>query len=69
MIEEFLRRAAKWHGHFDRDHIDDLHVLTSNLLIAASSLTAFKAFHGQPLECLNPPNFADSWNSVSFVCI
>lgn len=64
-ILTLLQRSKRWHRHFDRDLIDDFHTFTSNILIATSSLSAFKAFHGQPLECLNPPNFADHWNAVS----
>lgn len=48
------------------DSIDCLHYfLTTNLLIAASTITAWKMFDGNAIECMLPIRFPNSWVTVS----
>lgn len=47
------------------DSVDSLnYFVTTNLLVVFSGLSAYKAYAGDPLDCLLPTRFSSSWQSV-----
>ncbi|EFO13516.2 innexin inx-11 [Loa loa] len=47
------------------DNIDRLHYfLTTNLLIAASTIVTWKMFEGSAIECMLPASLPNSWIRV-----
>uniref|UniRef100_A0A8R1TX68 Innexin n=1 Tax=Onchocerca volvulus TaxID=6282 RepID=A0A8R1TX68_ONCVO len=61
-IERLLKSLKVISLNYGEDNIDRLHYfLTSNLLIAASTITAWKMYEGRPLECMAPMGFTNSW--------
>lgn len=67
-IKAFLKFSKYFQSRKDDDIFDRANCQwTSNLLLVFSSLTAFKQFYDNPIECMTPPNFASSWSTVGFV--
>ncbi|KAM3716582.1 Innexin-11 [Dirofilaria immitis] len=61
-IEELLKSLKIISLRHGEDNVDRLHYfLTTNLLIAASTITAWKIFEGRAIECMSPTSFPNSW--------
>ncbi|VDO69805.1 unnamed protein product [Onchocerca flexuosa] len=61
-IEGLLKSLKVISLSYGEDNIDRLHYfLTSNLLIAASTITAWQMFEGRPMQCMTPMGFTHSW--------
>ncbi|KHN77406.1 Innexin-11 [Toxocara canis] len=68
-IERILYSLNKFAFRYDDDIADRLHYfVTSNALIVASILSAYKTFDGSALECMTPSNFGKSWIVVILFC-
>uniref|UniRef100_A0A915PWE4 Uncharacterized protein n=1 Tax=Setaria digitata TaxID=48799 RepID=A0A915PWE4_9BILA len=64
-IEALLKSLKIIPNNYGDDNSDRLHYfLTTNLLIAASTITAWKVFEGRPMECMSPTSFPNSWATV-----
>ncbi|MCP9264473.1 Innexin [Dirofilaria immitis] len=64
-IEELLKSLKIISLRHGEDNVDRLHYfLTTNLLIAASTITAWKIFEGRAIECMSPTSFPNSWATV-----
>ncbi|VDK58737.1 unnamed protein product [Gongylonema pulchrum] len=67
-VEELLKSLKTIGKRCGEDQIDRLHYfVTANLLVAASTISAWKMLDGRALECMTPTAFPNSWISVSFV--
>ena len=70
-IHGIIHGVRTFSHQLDGDYVDQLHYLvTSNMLLVASSFSAYKAFGGDALDCLVPARFPGSWQAVvfSFFC-
>uniref|UniRef100_A0A0R3S431 Innexin n=1 Tax=Elaeophora elaphi TaxID=1147741 RepID=A0A0R3S431_9BILA len=64
-IEGLLKSLKLISLRYGEDNIDRLHYfLTTNLLVAASTITAWKMFEGRVLECMSPTSFPNSWATM-----
>ncbi|PIO77662.1 hypothetical protein TELCIR_00252 [Teladorsagia circumcincta] len=57
-----IRHDSGWYGDDWSDWMS--HSITSNLLLAASSVISYKVFVDRPIECMPPSFFPDSWVTV-----
>ncbi len=65
MIENFLRFLNVLGSKKNDDFVDRLHyVFASNALIGAAVLISWKQFGGDPVECILPARFPDTWSEV-----
>ncbi|VDN92003.1 unnamed protein product [Brugia pahangi] len=66
-IQALLNSLKVISKRYGEDNIDRLHYfLTANLLVAVSTITAWKMFDGKAIECMPPTTFPNSWVTVSF---
>ncbi|CEF60914.1 Innexin family-containing protein [Strongyloides ratti] len=67
-IQGLLELWKTFGKKYGGDQIDRYHfIYTSNLLIVFASISAFKTFGSDPINCLVPGSFPNSWQAVSFI--